>query len=149
MIERDQLRDFYDGHCVCLDNVRCNNWPDFFTEDCACRIIPPANFEVSCAFSTAYAEKPRHVGGSRARRHTNKAVCSPHLSPLFRPALHPRVRGGGCSRAAELLMVQTMIDKRSEMVLSAVCRDIIVPDEGPCGSGNASWRLVRKWSRTA
>ena len=40
-----RLRDFYDDYYETLDDVRLEEWPSFFTEDCLYRVIPRENFE--------------------------------------------------------------------------------------------------------
>ena len=40
MIDRDALRDFYDEYYTVLDDVRLDEWPPLFTEDCVYRVIP-------------------------------------------------------------------------------------------------------------
>jgi 3-phenylpropionate/cinnamic acid dioxygenase small subunit len=45
MLDRDAIRDFYDDYYNVLDDVRLEQWPAFFTEDCAYRVIPRENYE--------------------------------------------------------------------------------------------------------
>ena len=56
MIDRDALRDFYDDYYNVLDDVRLEEWPALFTEDCMYRVIPRENFEAGYTLSTIYAE---------------------------------------------------------------------------------------------
>ena len=56
MIDRDALRDFYDDYYTVLDDVRLEEWPALFTEDCIYRVIPRENFEAGYTLSTIYAE---------------------------------------------------------------------------------------------
>src|ERR1700756_5758757 len=56
MIDREALRDFYDDYYAVLDDLRLEEWPDFFTEDCLYRVIPRENFEAGYTLSTIFAE---------------------------------------------------------------------------------------------
>ena len=49
MIDRDALRHFYDEYHAILDDVRLDEWPSLFTEDCLYRVIPRENFEAGYA----------------------------------------------------------------------------------------------------
>lgn len=130
MIDREQLRDFYDAYYICLDDLRLDDWPGFFTEDCLYRIIPRENFEAGYALSTIYAES-RGMLTDRVLGITRTQMYAPRTYRRFPGPL--RVVGpeaGGVRTRHNLLVVQTLIDKQSEIVLSAVCHDIVVPDGG-------------------
>lgn len=58
-LDREALRDFYDDYYIALDDVRLDDWPAFFTEDCLYRVIPRENFEAGYTLSTIFAERDR------------------------------------------------------------------------------------------
>jgi 3-phenylpropionate/cinnamic acid dioxygenase small subunit len=130
MIDRDALRDFYDDYYTVLDDLRLEEWPGFFTEDCIYRVIPRENFEAGYALSTIYAES-RGMLVDRVMGVTRTQMFAPRYYRRFPGPL--RVvgpEGDGVRTRHNLLMVQTLIDRRSEIVLSSVCHDVVVADEG-------------------
>jgi len=129
MIDRDSLRDFYDDYYSTLDDLRLHEWPEFFTEDCIYRIIPRENYEAGYTLSTIYAES-RGMLIDRVLGVTRTQMYAPRYYRRF-PGV-PRIvaRKGESVRARHnLLVVQTLIDKQTEIVLSAVCHDVVVRDD--------------------
>ena len=132
IISRETLRDFYDDYYETLDDVRLDEWPAFFTEDCAYRIIPRENFEAGYTLSTVYAES-REMLADRVMGVTRTQMYAPRYYRRFPGPLRIVSRDGDSVRVRHnLLVVQTLIDRQSEIVLSAVCHDVVVPgDERP------------------
>jgi 3-phenylpropionate/cinnamic acid dioxygenase small subunit len=129
MIDRDALRDFYDDYYNVLDDVRLDEWPAFFTEDCIYRVIPRENFEAGYTLSTIYAES-RGMLIDRVMGMTRTQMFAPRYYRRFPGPLRiVAPEGDGVRTRHNLLLVQTLIDKRTEIVLSAVCHDVLVPDE--------------------
>jgi 3-phenylpropionate/cinnamic acid dioxygenase small subunit len=128
MIDRDALRDFYDEYYTALDDVRLDEWPALFTEDCVYRIIPRENYEAGYTLSTIYAES-RGMLVDRVMGMTRTQMYAPRYYRRFPGPLRIVSRNGDSVRTRHnLLVVQTLIDKKSEIVLSAVCHDVLVPD---------------------
>jgi 3-phenylpropionate/cinnamic acid dioxygenase small subunit len=132
MIDRDALRDFYDDYYNALDDVRLDEWPAFFTEDCLYRVIPRENYEAGYTLSTIYAES-RGMLVDRVMGLTRTQMYAPRYYRRFPGPLRIVSREGNTvSVRHNLLVVQTLIDKKTEIVLSAVCHDLLVPgDERP------------------
>ncbi len=129
MIGRDALRDFYDDYYNALDDVRLEEWPDFFTEDCVYRVIPRENYEAGYTLSTIYAES-RGMLIDRVMGLTRTQMYAPRYYRRFPGPLRIVSADGDNVRTRHnLLMVQTLIDKQTEIVLSAVCHDVLVSDE--------------------
>ena len=129
MISRDALRDFYDDYYNALDDVRLEEWPDFFTEDCVYRVIPRENYEAGYTLSTIYAES-RGMLIDRVMGLTRTQMYAPRYYRRFPGPLRIVSADGDNVRTRHnLLMVQTLIDKQTEIVLSAVCHDVLVSDE--------------------
>jgi salicylate 5-hydroxylase small subunit len=129
MIDRDRLRDFYDDYYSTLDDLRLSEWPEFFTEDCIYRVIPRENYEAGYTLSTIYAES-RGMLIDRVLGLTRTQMYAPRYYRRF-PGV-PRIvsRDGDAVRVRHnLLVVQTLIDKQTEIVLSAVCHDVVVRDD--------------------
>ena len=130
MIDRDALRDFYDEYYNILDDVKLDEWPGLFTEDCIYRVIPRENFEAGYSLSTIYAES-RGMLVDRVMGVTRTQMYAPRTYRRFPGPLRIVARDGDGVRARHnLLVVQTLIDRQTEIVLSAVCHDLLVADEG-------------------
>ncbi|HEX4366373.1 MAG TPA: aromatic-ring-hydroxylating dioxygenase subunit beta [Rhodopila sp.] len=129
MIDRDALRDFYDDYYTVLDDVRLEEWPAFFTENCLYRVIPRENFEAGYTLSTIFAES-RGMLIDRVMGVTKTQMYAPRYYRRFPGPLRIVSRDGDSVRTRHnLLVVQTLIDKKTDIVLSAACHDLIVPDE--------------------
>jgi 3-phenylpropionate/cinnamic acid dioxygenase small subunit len=130
MIDRDALRDFYDEYYTILDDVRLDDWPALFTEDCVYRVIPRENFEAGYTLSTIYAES-RGMLIDRVMGVMRTQMYAPRYYRRFPGPVRIVSRDGDSVRTRHnLLVVQTLIDKQTEIVLSAICHDVLVPDEG-------------------
>jgi 3-phenylpropionate/cinnamic acid dioxygenase small subunit len=130
MIDRDALRDFYDEYYTMLDDVQLDEWPSLFTEDCIYRVIPRENFEAGYTLSTIYAES-RGMLVDRVMGVTRTQMYAPRYYRRFPGPLRIVSREGDAVRVRHnLLVVQTLIDKQTEIVLSALCHDVLVPDDG-------------------
>jgi 3-phenylpropionate/cinnamic acid dioxygenase small subunit len=129
-MDRDALRDFYDDYYAVLDDVRLEEWPALFTEDCIYRVIPRENFEAGYALSTIYAES-RGMLTDRVMGLTRTQMFAPRYYRRFPGPLRIVSRGEeGVRTRHNLLVVQTLIDKQSEIVLCAVCHDVLVSESG-------------------
>jgi salicylate 5-hydroxylase small subunit len=130
MIDRDALRDFYDDYYNVLDDVRLEEWPALFTEDCIYRVIPRENFEAGYTLSTIYAES-RGMLVDRVMGVTRTQMYAPRTYRRFPGPLRIVSHDGETVRTRHnLLVVQTLIDKPTEIVLSAVCHDEVVRHDG-------------------
>jgi 3-phenylpropionate/cinnamic acid dioxygenase small subunit len=128
MIDRDALRDFYDNYYTILDDLRLDEWPPLFTEDCQYRVIPRENYEAGYTLSTIYAES-RGMLVDRVMGMTRTQMYAPRYYRRFPGPLRIVSCDADSVRSRHnLLVVQTLIDKKSEIVLSAVCHDVLVPD---------------------
>jgi salicylate 5-hydroxylase small subunit len=130
MITRDTLRDFYDDYYNALDDLRLEEWPAFFTEDCIYRVIPRENFEAGYTLSTIYAES-RGMLIDRVMGLTRTQMFAPRYYRRFPGPLRIVSQDDEITRTRHnLLVVQTLIDKKTEIVLSAACHDELVLDDG-------------------
>jgi 3-phenylpropionate/cinnamic acid dioxygenase small subunit len=128
MIDRDTIRDFYDDYYNALDDVRLDDWPAFFTEDCTYRVIPRENYEAGLTLCTIYAES-RGMLTDRVMGITRTQMYAPRYYRRFPgPIRIVSQAPDGTRTRHNLLVVQTRVDKQSEIVLSAVCHDVLVID---------------------
>ncbi|MGV3579378.1 aromatic-ring-hydroxylating dioxygenase subunit beta [Brevundimonas sp.] len=129
-ITRDAVRDLFDEYYATLDDVRLHDWPEFFTEDCLYRVIPRENYEAGYTLCTMQAES-RGMLKDRVTGLTRTQMYAPRYYRRFPTAPRIVADGEGVVQVRHnLLLVQTLIDKTSDIVLSAVCHDKIVVDEG-------------------
>jgi anthranilate 1,2-dioxygenase small subunit len=54
-VRRLELEALYADYAHCLDSDRLEEWPDFFTEDCAYRVTSVENFEAGLPLGLIYA----------------------------------------------------------------------------------------------
>lgn len=129
IIDREAVRDFYDDYYNTLDDVRLDDWPGLFTEDCIYRVIPRENFEAGYTLSTIYAES-RGMLIDRVMGVTRTQMYAPRYYRRFPGPIRIVSRDGDGVRVRHnLLVVQTLIDRQTEIVLSAVCHDCLVSDD--------------------
>ena len=125
-----ELAEFYDDYYSGLDAVQLHAWPGFFTEDCLYRIIPRENYEAGYTLCTMQAES-RGMLIDRVMGLTKTQMYAPRTYRRFPSPVRIVAReGAGVRTRHNLLMVQTLIDKQTDIVLSAVCHDLVVRDEG-------------------
>lgn len=127
-ITRDEIRDLYDAYYATLDDVDLHAWPEYFTQECLYRVIPRENFEAGYTLSTMQAES-RGMLKDRVTGLTRTQMYAPRYYRRFPTA--PRIMGedaGVVSVRHNLLIVQTLIDKQADIVLSGVCFDKVVRD---------------------
>jgi 3-phenylpropionate/cinnamic acid dioxygenase small subunit len=130
MISRDALRDFYGDYYNGLDDVRLEEWPAFFTEDCLYRIIPRENYEAGYTLCTVQAES-RGMLIDRVMGLTRTQMYAPRYYRRFAGPLRLVSDDGDSVRTRHnLLIVQTLIDKQTDIVLAAVCHDTVTRDSG-------------------
>jgi anthranilate 1,2-dioxygenase small subunit len=55
VVRRLELDQLYADYAHCLDNDELEDWPDFFTDDCAYRITSAENFEAGLPIGIVYA----------------------------------------------------------------------------------------------
>jgi salicylate 5-hydroxylase small subunit len=92
-------------------------------------VIPRENFEAGYTLSTIYAES-RGMLIDRVMGVTRTQMYQPRYYRRFPGPLRIVSRDGGSVRTRHnLLVVQTLIDKQTEIVLSAACHDVVTRDE--------------------
>lgn len=129
-ITREEAEALAFAYVECLDDLRLAEWPEFFTEDCVYRVIPRENFEAGRTLCTIYAES-RGMLADRVTGLTRTQMYAPRQYRRFVSGLRiAGTEGDGVRLRSNLLMVQTLLDKPSEVVLCGVAHDVVVRDEG-------------------
>ncbi|QJU60588.1 SnoaL-like domain-containing protein [Sphingomonas sp. AP4-R1] len=127
---REAIRDLFDDYYATLDAVDLEAWPNFFTEDCVYRVISRENYERGFSLATIGAESR----GMLMDRVTGLRTTQVYAPRYYRRFAGPLKIGRGADGAVpvehNLLLVQTLIDKQSEIILSARCYDSVVEVDG-------------------
>lgn len=126
---RARIRDLYDEYYATLDDVRLEDWPGFFTADCLYRVIPRENFERGYVLSTMQAES-RGMLQDRVTGLLRTQMYAPRYYRRFPGPLRVTEDGGDVRTRHNILIVQTLVDRQSDIVLCGVCHDLIAEDEG-------------------
>jgi len=125
-----ELAAFYADYVETLDDVRLEEWPDFFTEECLYRVIPRENFEAGRTLSTMQAES-RGMLIDRVVGLTRTQMFAPRHYRRFLTSLRVKSDDANGIRVRQnVLVVQTLIDKQSDVVLCGVAHDFVVRDGG-------------------
>lgn len=129
---REDIHAFYDTYFDTLDEGRFEEWPDFFVEDCRYRIIPRENYEAGQGLCTMQADS-KGMLKDRVRALLKTQVYAPRYCRRFYSGLNVvRTSGRDMEVKQNVLIIQTMINKPSEILGCGVGRDRLVLDE----SGN-------------
>lgn len=124
----DEVRALHDDYVECLDDLRLDDWPLFFTEACLYRVIPRENHEAGYALCTMQAES-RGMLVDRVAGLLRTQVFAPRTYRRF--TTNARLKGHGPEGTrvrSNVLMVQTLLDKQSDVVLSGTALDLLRRD---------------------
>ena len=137
VVRRLELEALYADYADCLDNDRLEDWPDFFTEDCAYRVTSAENFEAGLPLGIIYATS-RNMLVDRVMALRKANIYEPqryrHLIANIRIK---QAEATAIDLAANFLVVRTMQDG-AMMVFAAgryVDRVVRVGD---------AWKFARK-----
>jgi 3-phenylpropionate/cinnamic acid dioxygenase small subunit len=129
-VGKHDVEELYGSYYDSLDEVRLSDWPAHFAVECLYRVVSRENFERGLRLSTMVAES-RGMLIDRVTGLTRTQVYAPRYYRRFAgPQRIGSVANGRLPVQHNLLMVQTLTDKQSEIVLSARCRDQLVVEEG-------------------
>jgi 3-phenylpropionate/cinnamic acid dioxygenase small subunit len=125
-LSREDLHAFYDAYFETLDDGRLQEWPDYFAEDCLYQIIPRENYEAGHKLCTMQADS-KGMLVDRVYGIHNTQVFAPRYCRRFYSGL--RVTNAN-DRELEVrqnvLVIQTLLDKPSEVLGCGVGRDRLV-----------------------
>jgi salicylate 5-hydroxylase small subunit len=129
-VSRSDVEELYGSYYDSLDEMRLSDWPLHFAEECLYRLVSRENFERGLRLSTMVAES-RGMLIDRVTGLTKTQVYAPRYYRRFPGPLRlGQPAAGRLGVHHNLLMVQTLIDKQSEIVLSARCQDQLVVEGG-------------------
>lgn len=128
-VTRGDVEEFYGSYYDTLDEVRLADWPLHFAEDCLYRIVSRENHEGGMRLSTIICES-RGMLFDRVTGLTQTQVYAPRYYRRFQGPFRVRpVEGAILPVEHNVLVVQTLIDKQSEIVMAARCLDKLVVEE--------------------
>ncbi|HEX5317803.1 MAG TPA: aromatic-ring-hydroxylating dioxygenase subunit beta [Stellaceae bacterium] len=137
VVRRLEIEALYAEYAHCLDNDRLEEWPDFFTEDCAYRVTSAENFEAGLPLGIIYATS-RNMLADRVMALRKANIYEPqryrHLIANFRIE---RADEDGIDLTANFIVVRIMQD--GAMSLFAAGR--YVDRLARAGGG---WKFARK-----
>jgi 3-phenylpropionate/cinnamic acid dioxygenase small subunit len=126
---REAIRAFYNAYFNTLDDGRLEEWPDFFIDDCRYRIIPRENYEAGQGLCTMQADS-KGMLTDRVRAILKTQVYAPRYCRRFYSGLTVvKASGREFEVQQNVLIVQTMINKPSEILGCGVGRDRLIADD--------------------
>lgn len=134
---RLEIEALYADYAHCLDSDRLEEWPDFFTEDCAYRVTSAENFEAGMRLGIIYATS-RNMLVDRVMALRKANIYEPqryrHVIANLRIE---RMEVAGIDLTANFLVVRTMQDGAMTVFAAGryVDRVVRIGD---------SWKFARK-----
>src|ERR1700719_1912780 len=107
---RLEIEGLYTAYAHCLDDDRLEEWPEFFTEDCAYRVTSAENFEAGLPLGIIYAtSKNMLIDRVMALRQAN--IYEPQRYRHLISAIKIEAEAaGGLDIVANFLVVRIMQD---------------------------------------
>jgi 3-phenylpropionate/cinnamic acid dioxygenase small subunit len=127
---RARLADLYCAYADALDEDRLEIWPDFFTEACLYRVMPRENFERGLPLALIYCESRRMLA-DRVTAIRETALYVPRLVRHLVGNIRLReIAPDGFGLTASFALLQTMVDRPSELFLCGRYHDRVVEEGG-------------------
>src|SRR5216684_9253036 len=134
---RLEIEQLYTAYAHCLDDDRLEEWPEFFTEDCAYRVTSAENFEAGLPLGIIYAtSKNMLVDRVMALRRAN--IYEPQrYRHLISSVQLGKAKGEMIDAVANFLVVRTMQDGAMTLFAAGRYIDRVVRSDG-------GWRFTGK-----
>lgn len=127
--QRQAIRAFYDAYFDALDEGRLEEWPEFFVEQCGYRIIPRENYAAGQGLCIMQADS-KGMLADRVRAILQTQVYAPRYYRRFYSGLRVvKASGKEWEVRQNVLIVQTLINKPSEILGCGVGHDRLVANE--------------------
>jgi 3-phenylpropionate/cinnamic acid dioxygenase small subunit len=126
---REDLAAFYADYFDMLDEGRFQEWPGYFVDDCRYRIIPRENYEAGMGICLMQADSKAMLF-DRVQILLKTMVFSPRYCRRFYSGL--KLLGGNGPEwqvKQNILVVQTMINKPSQILGCGVAHDRLTIDD--------------------
>ena len=134
--DRTALHAFYISYFETLDDGRLETWPNFFIDDCLYQIIPRENYDAGYQLCTMQADS-KGMLVDRVQGILKTQMFAPRYCRRFHSGLRITGHDGGEIRVRQnVLVIQTLLNKPSEILVCGVGRDLLVND----GSGELKFK---------
>jgi salicylate 5-hydroxylase small subunit len=127
--QREAIRAFYDAYFDALDEGRLEEWPEFFVEQCVYRIISRENHAAGQGLCIMQADS-KGMLTDRVRAILKTQVYAPRYYRRFYSGLRVvKASGQEWEVRQNMLVIQTLLNKPSEILACGVGHDRIVAGE--------------------
>lgn len=128
--DRDELHDFYAHYMEALDDVRLDDWVGFFAQDCRFEIIPRENYESGYGLCMMQADS-KGMLLDRVQGILRTQIFGPRTYRRFVSGLRiVGVEANEILARQNVLLVQTLMDQSSTILLCGVAHDRLVRENG-------------------
>jgi 3-phenylpropionate/cinnamic acid dioxygenase small subunit len=120
------ITDLYDAYSAALDEGRYRDWVSFFTDDAVYRLTPKENYDRNLPIAIIYCDGKGMIE-DRAFTTVETTIAQPRSLRHFVTGVGVRaIVDGGYEVQANFLIVQTMLDRGTEIVMSGRYVDRVV-----------------------
>jgi anthranilate 1,2-dioxygenase small subunit len=127
---RQRVGDLYCAYCDALDDGDYERWPDFFPEACLYKVLPRENFLRNLPIGLIACES-RAMLRDRVTALRETALYAPRIVRHHLSGLRIRARDAmGIRATANFLLIQSLVDRPSEVFLAGAYHDRIVEADG-------------------
>ncbi len=128
--DRFAIQDLYHANAAALDDGRYSDWPSSFTDDAVYQLIPKENYERKLPIAIIYCDGKGMIE-DRAFTTKETTIAQPRSLRHFISGISVVGAGAEGYRVnAQFLVVQTMLDKLTEIVMSGRYVDTVVRKDG-------------------
>ena len=125
-----EISTFYAVYGEVLDETRLNEWADFFVEDCLYQIIARENYESGYGLCLMHADSKGMVI-DRIQGITRTQIFGPrHYRRFYSGTRVVGVENGVIKTRQNVLLVQTLMDQASKILLCGVAHDQLIREGG-------------------
>jgi 3-phenylpropionate/cinnamic acid dioxygenase small subunit len=122
------ITDLYNAYSASLDERRYSNWASLFTDNAVYRLVPKENYDRNLPIAIIYCDGKGMIE-DRAFTTVETTIAQPRSLRHFVTGIAVReVVAGGYEIGANFLVVQTMLDRGTEIVMSGRYVDRVVQD---------------------
>jgi len=125
-----EVQALYADYCACIDERRYSEWPEFFTEDGAYKVIPRENYDRGLPLATLAFES-RAMLKDRVVAITQTLFHAPYYQRHIVSAVRVTGTEGEAVRAeANYLVIRTKQNEPSEVFNAGRYIDVLVKEQG-------------------
>lgn len=128
--ERIALDDMLQACAAALDERRYDDWPLFFEADALYRIVPKENHDLQLPIALMHCEGQRMMRDRVVALKETVMMRPRALRRFVSPARILSAQDGRVRSRANVLVVETLHDQLTRIVLSGVYHDTVVRDGG-------------------